>query len=124
MCKGGNSLEYFKINDIDYSMYVNSFEVSKESNYTAQTNAAGNTVVDYINTKRTLTVGIIPIDDRVMAHLQAAISSFNVSITFREPLTNTLETINCIIPSNNVEYYTIQINKVSYKAFKLEFIEL
>ena len=105
-------------------MYVNSFEVSKESNYTAQTNAAGNTVVDYINTKRTLTVGIIPIDDAAMAHLQAAISSFNVSITFREPLTNTLETINCIIPSSNVEYYTIQINNVSYKAFKLEFIEL
>lgn len=117
-------MEYFKINNVDYSLYVNSLEVSKESNYTAQTNAAGNTVVDYINTKRTLKVGIIPIDDSVMAHLQAAISSFSVSITYREPLTNTLETISCIIPKSNVDYYTIQINKVNYKAFTLEFVEL
>ena len=34
------------------------------------------------------------------------------------------ENINCIIPENNVEYYTIQINKVMYKAFTLKIIEL
>lgn len=118
-------MSYFKINNIDYSMYVNELKVSSEVNYNAQTNAAGNTVVDYINTKRTIEVGIIPVDDSVMCNLQNDIAAFNVSISFRNPQTNVVEdNVNCIIPSNEVEYYTIRVNKVSYKAFSLTFIEL
>ena len=44
-------MTYFKINNVDYSMYVNSLEITINTNYNAQTNAAGNTVVDYINQK-------------------------------------------------------------------------
>jgi hypothetical protein len=117
-------MAYLKINDVDYSMYCNSLTVSKSHNYNAQTNAAGNTVADLINTKRTIDVGIIPLDDTTMATLQNAIDAFNVSISFRNPKTNQLETINCIIPSDKVDYYTIQANKVMYKAFTLQFIEL
>lgn len=118
-------MAYFKIGNNDYSMYVNELNVSTETNYNSQTNAAGNTVVDYINKKRTISVGIIPLDDRAMADLQADIDAFNVSISFRNPKTNALEeNVNCIIPSNEVEYYTIQVNKVLYNAFTLEFIEL
>lgn len=118
-------MAYFKIGDTDYSMYVNQLNVNKEANYNAQTNAAGNTVVDYINHKRTIEVGIIPLDSEAMIALQTAIDAFNVSISFRNPQTGTLEEgVNCIIPSNNVEYYTIQVNKVMYKAFTIEFIEL
>ena len=118
-------MAYFKIGNKDYSMYVNELKITKDTNYTAQTNAAGNTVVDYINHKRTIEVGIIPLNDVDMSNLQKDIDAFNVSISFREPNTNKLEeNINCIIPSNNVEYYTIQANKVMYKAFTLKFIEL
>jgi hypothetical protein len=117
-------MAYFKIGDIDYSTYVNELKVNKNNVYNAQTNAAGNTVVDYINAKREIEVGIIPLNDTVMAQLQAAIDAFNVSISFRNPKTNELETINCVIPSDNVEYYTIQADKVMYKAFTLTFIEL
>lgn len=118
-------MSYFKINDIDFSKYVNELNVETNVNYNSQTNAAGDSVVDYINKKRTIEVGIIPLDDAAMAELQAAIDAFNVSISFRNPLTNTLESgVNCIIPSFGVEYYTIQVNKVSYKAFSLSFIEL
>lgn len=118
-------MAYFKINDIDFSMYVNSLKVSSSANYTAQTNANGNTVVDYINTKRTIEVGIIPIDAAAMVNLQNAISSFNVSLSFHNPTTNTLEeNVNCIIPVNDVDFYTIQVNKVSYKGFNLTFTEL
>ena len=117
-------MAYFKINDVDFSMYVNELIVHKEANYNTQTNAAGNTVVDYINHKRTIEVGIIPLDQYAMTDLQAAIDAFNVSISFKNPQTRLLETINCIIPSSNVEYYTIQAGKVMYKAFTLEFIEL
>lgn len=118
-------MAYFKIGDKDYSMYVNALNVSTETNYNSQTNAAGNTVVDYINKKRVISVGIIPLNDTVMAELQADIDAFNVSISFRNPKTNELEeNVNCIIPSNEVDYYTIQIDKVMYNALTLAFEEL
>ena len=118
-------MAYFKINNNDYSKYVNALKVGTNNNYNAQTNAAGDTVVDYINKKRTIEVGIIPLDDAVMANLKADIERFNVLISFLNPDTKTLEEgINCIIPSNEVEYYTIQVGNVMYKAFTLQFEEL
>lgn len=118
-------MAYFKIGTRDYSMYVNELVVETETNYNAQTNAAGNTVVDYINKKRTISVGIIPLNDTIMKQLQEDISAFNVKISFLNPNTNLLEeNVNCIIPSNEVEYYTIQADKVLYKALSLEFEEL
>ena len=54
-----------------------------------------------------------------------AVDDFSVSISFRNPRTNELETnVSCIIPTDTVEYYTIQVGKVMYKAFVLQFIEL
>lgn len=118
-------MAYFKINNVDYSMYVNSLEITTDTNYNAQTNAAGNTVVDYINQKRQIKVGIIPLDNVVMASLKKAIDEFNVSISFLNPNTKSLEeNIDVIIPSNAVKYYTIQVNKVSFDGFTLTFTEL
>lgn len=118
-------MSYFKIGNTDFSMYVNELKINKSSNYNAQTNAAGNTVVDFINSKREIEVGIIPVDSEAMSALQSAIDAFSVSISFRNPKTNALENnVSCIIPSSEVEYYTIQSNKVMYKAFTLKFIEL
>ena len=119
-------MTYFKINNNDYSLYINTLKINKANTYNAQTNAAGNTVVDYINAKRTIEVGIIPLDAVAMQLLQADIDSFSVSFTFINPITNTLEeNVSCIIPSNAVDYYTIQAaDKTSFKAFSLQFIEL
>lgn len=118
-------MAYFKINGVDYSMYVNELKITKSANYSAQTNAAGNTVVDYINSKRTIEVGIIPLDDAEIQGLLTDIDGFNVSISFRNPITNALEDeVNCIIPDSNVEYYTIQVNNVMFNAFHLKFTEL
>ncbi len=117
-------MAYVQLNGIDFSMYCNKLIVTKTANYNAQTNAGGNTVVDFINHKRTITVGIIPIEDSVMADLQAILTNFSVSITFLNPQTKQLDTAICIIPESNVEYYTIQADKVSFNAFELEFIEL
>ena len=60
-------MAYFKINDIDFSDYVNELKINKSANYNVQTNAAGDSVVDYINKKRTIEVGIIPLysDDMI-----------------------------------------------------------
>lgn len=117
-------MAYLKINGNDYSMYCNQLKVNKESNYNAQTNAAGNIVVDYINAKREISAGIIPLNDSVMKTLLADIEAFNITLSFRNPHTNQLEEVNCIIPSTNIEYYTIQANKVLYNAMELTFIEL
>lgn len=118
-------MSYILINNTDFSMYCNELKIEKAANYNAQTNAAGNTVVDFINHKRTIEVGIIPLDDAAMKRLQTAIDAFNVTLSFRNPLTGALEEgVNCILPSSNIEYYTIQVNKVMYKALTLKFIEL
>lgn len=117
-------MAYFKINDIDFSHIVSGLKVKKAANFNSQTNAAGNTVIDLINTKRTIEVSIVSINSAAMADLQEAISGLGVSISFRNPTTNALETINCFISGNEAEYYTIQANKVLYKPFNLTFSEL
>lgn len=118
-------MTYFKIGANDYSMYVSALKIKESANYNAQTNAAGNTVVDYINKKRIIEVGVIPLNSEVMKNLKADIKKFNVSLSFLNPDTEQLEeNVNCIIPDNEVEYYTIQIDRVMYKAFNLSFEEL
>lgn len=117
-------MAYFKINNIDFSKYVNTLKVTKSNVYNSQTNAAGDSVVDLINSKKQIEVGIIPLDKEAMKELLAAIDGFNVFISYLNPNTNTLESINCIIPSSNVDYYTIQADKVSFKNFSLTFIQL
>lgn len=118
-------MAYFKIGNNDYSKYVNKLVVNKTAHYNAQTNAAGNTVVDYINAKRTIEVGIVPLDAASASLLLADIDRFNVSLSFLNPITNTLEeNVNCIIPETGVDYYTIQADKVMLNAFTLEFTEL
>lgn len=117
-------MEYVKINNTDVSRFVNELKVNKNANYNAQTNAAGDTVVDYVNTKREIEVGFIPLNGEDMATIQGFIDTFSVSLSFRNPLTNALENITCIIPSSGVEYYTIRQDSVSYKAFTIKFKEL
>jgi hypothetical protein len=60
-----------------------------------------------------------------MLLLQRDISAFGVTISFRDPRTNMLaENVACIIPSNDVDYYTIQEGNVRYNAMSLTFTEL
>lgn len=118
-------MAYLKINDNDYSNLVKELIVKKSVNYNAQTNAAGDTVVDYINSKRHISVSFIPMSANDMVRLQTDLDEFSVSITFLNPQTNLLaENIPCIIPKNDADYLTIQSNKTLFKDFKLDFIEL
>ena len=105
-------------------MYVNALKVYTESKYNLQTNASGDGVADYVNKKRTVEVGIIALDSNALKNIMSVIEDFNVTLTFRNPRTEELESISCIIPDAEVEYYTIQADKVMYKAFTLTFTEL
>ena len=116
---------YFKINGTDYSKYVNKLMVGTEHMYKTETSAMGNRRITYQNSKKVIEVGIIPLDDVIMAKLLTEVNQFNVSVSFRDPQTNTMvENLNCIIPSNLVEYYTIQVGKVRYRAFSLQIQEV
>lgn len=116
---------YFKINGNDYSKYVNKLQVGTEHFYKSMTTAAGNTLIKYVNTKRVLEVGIIPLDASAMAQLMSDINSFQVDISFRNPNTNSVEeNVKCIIPTHLVEYYTIQADKAQFKAFSIQIKEL
>lgn len=117
-------MSYFKIGDRDYSPYVNQLFVSHDIRYDALINANGDTVVDYINTKRILDVGFIPLDDEAMRQLQIDVKQFHMLVSFRNPETGELEEVDCIVPVNEVDYYTIQRNRVLYKPFTLQFVEL
>lgn len=118
-------MAYFKIGNTDFSNRVNELNIKTEANYNAQTNSAGNTVVDYINKKREIEVGIIPLNSDDMKAIQNAINAFNVKISFRNPKTGVLEeNVDVIIPENEVSYYTIQTDKVLFNEFSLTFIEL
>lgn len=117
-------MTYFKINEIDYSMYVNKLLVGTEHIYKGRTNASGNTIVKRINTKRTLEVGIIPLDENAMANLQYLLNQFTLTVSFLNPETKELENIKCMVSVQSVEYYTIQNSDVRFKAFSLVFKEL
>lgn len=118
-------MAYFKIGNEDFSQYVKSLKINRANNYNAQTNAAGDTVVDYINSKRTIEVGIIPLNNSRMLELQSAIRNFNVSISFHNPRTDALEeNVNCIVPEDTVDFYTMSKGKARYNEFTLTFIEL
>lgn len=117
-------MAYFKINGVDFSHCVNELKVGTEANYNAQTNAAGDTVVDYINKKKNIEVGIIPLNDEELKTLTNAIYGFAMSISYLDPSTKELSEIVCILPTSNIEYQMIRVGKTMSKAFTLQFIEL
>ena len=118
-------MTYFKIGGSDFSHCVNQLDIQKVANYTTQMNAAGNSVVEYINHKRTITVGIIPLTAEDMKTLQDYLVDIDVQISFLNPETNEIEEdVLCILPDTAVSYYTIQANKTLLNAFTLVFTEL
>ena len=115
--------EYFKIDNTDISNFVSSLKITTKRNYSAQSNAAGNRVVDYLNEKRKIEVEIIPLEESDYRQVLSAIQ-FNSTISYRNPQTGELTTANSIIDSNETAYYTIQQNRVMYKKMKLTYNEL
>lgn len=115
---------YFKIGSYDISDYVSELTIDTKTKYVSQTNAIGDTRVDALSSKRVFTIKIIPIDDTTMATILGNIT-FSCSISYRDPKTNNMvNNVSCICPDTSIEYYTIQTNNVSYKAWEISFEEL
>lgn len=117
-------MTYFKINGYDFSQYVNKLEVQTNHMYNAKTNAMGNTAVKYITSKKVITVGIIPLNESSLRSLVKELNRFQVTLSYRDPETGSLDTTKCIVPTNNISYYSIRADKVQTKAFNIVFEEL
>lgn len=117
-------MAYFKINNNDYSQYVNKLNVQTKHKYTARENASGTLLVKYITGKHTIQVGIIPLDSATLKQLMLDVNSFECDVTYLDPELDHLNTIRCIIPTNSIEYYTIQAGNTSTKAFTFSCEEL
>jgi hypothetical protein len=117
-------MAYFKINGIDFSQYVNKLNIQTNHIYNARTNASGNTSVKLINSKKIITVGIIPLNADVNKDLVEILNTFRMTVDFLDPATGELGSADCIIPKNSIDYYTIQADKVQTKAYTLTFEEL
>ncbi len=110
-------MAYLKINGTDYSQYVNKLSITTKHKYTARENASGNLLTKYITKKRNIQVGVIPLSASSLKSLVSAINGFTVTVEFLDPETNALSTANCIIPTNSLEYYTINAGGTKSKAF-------
>lgn len=124
-------MAYFKINNVDYSRYVNKLLIDTKHKYTARENASGNLMVKYITKKHNVQVGIIPLDATALRNLESALAvdpsngkPFEKDITYLDPTTNSLKTIKCIIPIHTIEYYTIKAGDTMTKAFTFTCEEL
>lgn len=117
-------MAYFKLNGVDFSQYVNKLTVQTNHIYNARTNASGNTSVKLINSKKVITVGIIPLDAAANSRLVSILNTFKMTVEFRDPETNNLESASCILPKNAIDYYTVQADRVQVKAYVLTFEEL
>lgn len=118
-------MAYFKIGENDYSNYVSLLTINKTANFNSQTNAHGDSVVDYINHKRNIEVEIRPLDSDVMIQVLNDIDAFNVKVSYRDPNTGLLaEDVDCIITDYDVDYYNIQSDRVLFNKLKLKFNEL
>lgn len=119
-------MSYFlKINDVDFSMYVNKLVVGKEHLYESMNTANGGDLIKYRGSKYVLEVGFIPLDDTSMSQLLTVLDEFSVTVSFRDPKTNLLvENLVCIIPNHLVEYYTIRADKVTYQAFSVQILQV
>ena len=118
-------MAYFKINGNDYSKYVNGLKIDTTHVYAGGTLSNGTDWAVLKATKHTINVSIIPLTAEAMATLQNDIKNFNIVVSYRDPITNELtEDLNCILPVNSVEYYTIRADKVLYKGLNLVIKEL
>ena len=117
-------MAYFKINGVDYSQYVNKLEVQTNHIYNARTNASGNKSVKLVNSKKIISVGIIPLNAAVNAALVSVLNTFKMTVDFLDPETGELGRATCIVPKNSIDYYTVQADKVLTKAYTITFEEL
>lgn len=119
-------MSYLNINGVDVSHLVKGLRVGYETLVSEDSgrNAAGDTVLDIVNRKIKLYVTFRPMDGSDMSSLLSAIGPYVVTVAYRDPKTNASGSIKCYNGTPEPDYYWILGNKVLYKEFQFNFIEL
>ena len=114
----------FKINNVDFSGLVSGLMVGYETlvSDSSGRNANGDTVLDVINMKRKIYVTLRHTTVPEMGSFLAAVSPFQVTVSYLDPRTHTLQTAETYIGTPEPEYYNV--SKSIYKPMSLNFIEL
>ena len=118
-------MNYLKINNTDFSGYVSGLKVGFETLVSDKSgrNAAGDTVIDIVNKKFKIYVTLRHTTDTEMEAFMAAIDGYVVNVTFLNPKTGALTTIEAYTGTPEPEYYTIS-DKTIFKPMSLNFVEL
>lgn len=114
----------FKIGTKDFSDLISGLKVGYETlvSDSSGRNANGDTVLDVINTKRKIYVTLRHTTIAEMRSFLSAIEPFQVTVSYLDPKTNTLQSASTYIGTPEPEYYNI--SKSLYKPMSLNFIEL
>lgn len=116
----------FKINGTDYSHLVASLKIGYETLVSDESgrNARGNMVIDIVSRKRKVYCTFRPMNQEEMEGLMAAISPYVVNVSYSDPETDALVTINTYTGTPEPEYYWTHDNYKLFKPLQLNFIEL
>jgi hypothetical protein len=118
-------LTYLKVNNTDLSDLVSGLKVGYETLVSSSSgrNANGDTVIDIINRKIKVYVTFRHTTNNEMNSLLTSIKDYVVNVSFLNPETKALTTIQAYTGTPEPEYYTIS-DKTIYKPMALNFIEL
>ena len=119
-------MSYLKINNVDVSHLVSGLKIGYETLVADNSgrNANGDTFIDIINKKTKLYVTFRAMDSEEMALLLNSFNDYVIPVEYRDSKTNSNNTITCYSGTPEPEYYCILADKVFYKQFSLNFIEL
>ena len=108
----------------DFSGLVSGLKVGYETlvSDSSGRNAAGDTVLDIINTKRKLYVTLTYTTTQQMQEFLEAIAPYQVTVQYLDPKTNTLKYVSAYTGTPEPEFYNVKLG--IYKPMNINFIEL
>jgi hypothetical protein len=118
-------LTFLKVNNTDLSDLVSGLKIGYETLVSSSSgrNANGDTVIDIVNRKIKVYVTFRHTTNNEMNRLLTSIRNYVINVTFLNPETKALTTIQAYTGTPEPEYYTIS-DKTIYKPMNLNFIEL
>lgn len=118
-------MAYLKVEGTDFSDIVSGLKIGYETIVSDESgrNANGDTVMDIVNRKIKVYVELRHTTQKEMSTFLSALANYKVSVTFLNPKTNALKTINAYTGTPEPEYYNLT-SKMVYKPMSLNFIEL
>ena len=116
----------FKIGNVDFTNCLTDMSVEMEVLLSDKSgrNAKGDLVVDIINRKDKVTCKFKPLTSAQMQTFLTAIDPYVINVTYLNPRTDVLKTINVYTGSPEVAYLRANAHVRRFQGFDLSFIEL